>query len=196
MKKYVFLMVAIFSFVLVSCDNSPNDPDDDGSVIYRLEYGSNWEYNTQYEGAARIEAHFNNVVKDTTINNEKWTVLSYDDSVFSYVKNKADGLYFNTKNKTTGIWSSALYYKYKATVGETYTNSDNVKIDVVSINDTISVPAGIFVCYKYRLKYSESLTTLEYCSPNIGLIKLIALKGDGTVEYTTTLKEYTFFTTE
>jgi hypothetical protein len=196
MKKYVFLMVAIFSFVLVSCDNSPNDPDDDGSVIYRLEYGSNWEYNTQYEGAARIEAHFNNVVKDTTINNEKWTVLSYDDSVFSYVKNKADGLYFNTKNKTTGIWSSALYYKYKATVGETYTNSDNVKIDVVSINDTISVPAGIFVCYKYRLKYSESLTTLEYCSPNIGLIKLIELKGDGTVEYTTTLKEYTFFTTE
>ncbi|MEI6090125.1 MAG: hypothetical protein WCR42_06720 [bacterium] len=196
MKRFSLLMVAIFSFVLISCDKSPNNPDDDGYVIYRLENGSSWEYLTQYEGASLVETHSNKVIKDTVINNEKWTVLAYDDSVFWYVKNKADGLYFNTKNKTTGTWSSALYYKYKANVGETYTNTDNVKIDVVSINDTITVPDGIFVCYKYRVKYSESLSTLEYYSPNIGLIKLIAFKGDGTVEYTTTLKEHTFLTTE
>jgi hypothetical protein len=196
MKRFILLTVVIFSLVLISCDKSPNDPNDDGTVIYPLENGFHWEYTTQYEGASLTETHFNKVVKDTTINKEKWTVLSYDDTIFWYVKNKADGLYFDKKNKTTGTWTSALYYKYKATVGETYTNSDNVKIDVVSINDTITVPDGIFVCYKYRVKYSESLTTLEFCSPNIGLIKLIAYKGDGTVEYTTILKEHTFLMTE
>jgi len=196
MERFILLILAIFSLVLISCDKSPNDPNDDGSVIYPLEYGHSWQYLTQYEGISTFETHINKVVKDTTINYEKWTVLSYDDSVFSYVKNRADGLYFNTKNKSTGIWTSTIYYKYKATVGETYTNQNDVKIDVISTNDSITVPAGKFVCYKYRVKYNTNLNTIEYYAPNLGLIKLVAYKGDGTVEYTTTLKEHTFLMTE
>ncbi|MCX7837782.1 MAG: hypothetical protein N2323_07565 [candidate division WOR-3 bacterium] len=160
MKKLLILVFVPFLFV-ISCKNITEPSESQG--ILPLKVGNYWKFinlRTSEEITFRIN-------ETKLINNITWYRL---DGIFA--TNKKDGLWIFDEGH------SYLAYKYPARVGDTCNANYFLTTIVKSINDTITVPAGKFVCYRYesyRNDYpNRPLEMKEWFSPNIGPVRIIS----------------------
>ena len=110
------------------------------------------------------------VVKDTTIQNEQWyQVLSIHimGRNQDYLINRSDGLHQFVKNNSPQF---SLSLKSPAEKGDEFKTWD-IPMIVLSISDTVQVPAGKFICYHYGYGNSPYYLAEYWYAPNIGLVK-------------------------
>lgn len=180
MKNFKFLLIPLVLIALASCKKSETteDPVTIPDLI-PLKIGNTWNYRSTMQDTI-ITNHFNKVIRDTTILGETWSVMTYDSDINVILKNKADGLWFMNPTKSmNGI--AILYYKYPVPAGTQYTTSDGVDVKVVSVNESVTVPMGTFVCYHYTTTYGNFEVYQEYYCPGKGLVKLEKYYIDGEI---------------
>ncbi len=175
MKKIVIITVA-FIFILLGCKKEDTDPSV-GSMtsvspiqIVPHKIGNSWNLRTINFAGNDTTYFTNSILKDTLVGLEIWYVEQFGNAASSVpTKNMNDGLYFYHSS----IHLGELAYKYPAQVNEGYYSSYyNDSIIVLSINSTVTVPAGTFNCYQYfTYRLWGTYTGYIYVSPGIGFVK-------------------------
>lgn len=186
MKNSKFLLIPLLLITLVACKKS-DSTEDPASVpsLFPLKIGNTWNFKSTKMDTV-ITNHFNKVIKDTTLLDETWAVLTYDNAVNSILKNKLDGLWFVIPTKSTSGNTAILYYKYPVASGTQYMTPDSVNVTVVSTNESVTVPMGTFACYHYTMRYANKEVYQEYFCPGTGLVKIEKFYVNGAI---TVLKE-------
>lgn len=186
---YPFFVIAL-AFVFTNC-SEPTGTSFFTSGIIPLETGNTWNYMlTSYDSSNVINYQENKsttIDKDTIINNQIW--FRYNDIPQGlWYTNKQDGYWVFAKAGLPSIQNdtSVLVYKYPTQTGDTYGDWDS-PTEVLSTNETITVPAGKFKVI--HLKITRPLSTnylLDsheiFINPDIGIIKTMQIgkKLDGT----------------
>jgi hypothetical protein len=154
------------------------------SVIQVLTVGSQFEgIVTQFSSTGAIlsvDTGITEVISDTVMEGWLWALVVDNvqgDTLVS--SNQPDGLW---------TWDSAFYnppgdkyltLKYPASAGDTYPLMD-FTARVVSTSELVTVPAGQFECYHYRISAIFNVTVGEiWACPNLGIVKAeeYALEG-------------------
>lgn len=143
------------------------------SVIVPLAIGNQWlSHVTQYNSSGGIIDEFEAstiVTGDTVINDSTWYLV--DDN--------AAGLGGILTNMDDGAWTyfpdstpaAALVLRYPASAGQSYPYY-SVTVNIDATNASVTVPAGTFSCYYYRLSAPIIGTVGKiWAAPNIGVIK-------------------------
>lgn len=141
--------------------------------IWPLEVGNEWIYEDRELDSAgnpiRVDTSFILVDKDTLIGNERWYIITANG-----VRSQEIGL---IGNRGDGLWqggpSGNLVFRYPVTLADTLVFGENTAT-VESIHDTVTVPAGTFVCINYKWTGgddSERPYQFHYMSPSVGFIK-------------------------
>lgn len=157
-------------------------PDTGDSVIVPLAIGNTWVTEiTEYNSSGQIIDEYLGtgiIVGDTLIEDWTWYLLETDTAGIdtSVTTNKADGLWGITDSTTN---PEVLLLKFPATVGETYPLYQ-ATVAVEANDASVTVPAGTFSCYYYRV-YVPIFGTIGrvWATPNVGIIR--------AEEYTLTL---------
>ena len=95
------------------------------------------------------------IVRDTIISGDRWYI---DQSDMLYA-NRADGLYRrNSQNRTY------LFLKYPAAVDQAYAGDPDASETLVvkSVDTSITVAAGTYLCHMYESRKSGELATVHY----------------------------------
>jgi hypothetical protein len=171
MKRMFCLM--LLSALLSGCggdDNSTNSIH--VKQIWPLKVGNQWIFEWRESDSAGnvivVDTSVLEVKKDTLIDGEMWYIITEDGA-------RTD-VSVPTTVRSDGLWvggsSGELFAKYPAAVNDTFVSGVDTAI-VESVNDMVAVPAGAFICYKY--KYPESAGSrayqYRYFSPGVGFIK-------------------------
>lgn len=148
-------------------------PDGVPDVLINLNIGT-WfvtdvtEYNTS-GGIIDEYQIVSTVIADTIISDSVWMVIEDTTSTdHECAVNREDGVWnwSDTLNPP-----EALALKFPAITGESYPYYE-ATVYVESINASITVPAGTFSCYYYRVDAPVIGTLAKiWCAPNIGIIK-------------------------
>jgi hypothetical protein len=159
-------------------------------VIIPLKVGNSWTYKvTAYDSLGAI-LPFSigdislRVTSETTIGSEKWYQVNG-----SLLTNRADGMW-----SRDSAGREQLTFKYPANVNDSYSSSGG-PIVVSTTNQTVTVPQGQYACYGYRQGSGTGFDVIQYCAPNVGLVKVEAyqqtLSGRQYVATTFELKALT-----
>lgn len=156
---------------LTGCDDDSGTNDDGAAVILPLVTDNIWHgtytiYDSEGTPSAPVYYSFR-IDDDTTVevlgDDQIWFKMERTLGTYSYVaddlyRNQANGLWMWEKYDESGTEPN-LWAKYKATAGDIYlTGSESAdSAAVVSISASVSVPAGNFTCYRYKI-VSHSLT--------------------------------------
>jgi hypothetical protein len=156
--KNTRLLSAVFLSVLMICACSKKDsnPVTPGAptTVFPLAVGNQWImqgyiFDVASNALKMAGKDTLTVGRDTTIQGETWY-------------SQGDGTYMS--NRTGGLWQynadygRQLYFKYPAQVNDTYSmisgdavnGFDTASVKVISINQSITVPAGTFSCISYQ----------------------------------------------
>jgi hypothetical protein len=182
MKTKLFFLIAIIisAFSFQSCKDDPVEPKESESQIWPLAIGNYWTYShLDKNDSSFVDSVF--VVKDTTIEGEKWFVVVMGDEDGNLWRNSAIGLLSKTKDSTY-----RLLVKYPTNVGDK-TPDDEDTLYTVAKNVSITVPAGTFSTIKYEFigedieeEYEYYRYTKEeiYMAPGVGLVKYYCSRKD------------------
>jgi len=128
--------------------------------IIPLATGNKWVYNIKVFDSTNVQVYTDVdsswVERDTTLDNELWYILVDEDGPFQIAANRDDGYYardVTLASGTTDIDSVGEAYmsaKYPVSTGETFPNKTGFITGVLSIADSVTVPAGSYSCYKYK----------------------------------------------
>lgn len=172
MKWSVYFLPLALLILGCSNNNKSLNPSQD-KQIWPLKVGNEWTYEDRLLDSAGRTVHVDTsvfaVIKDTLIQGERWYVFTYNgvrDPEGSLGTIRSDGLWTNGP-------SEGLVFKYPAAVNDTFMMGTDTSI-VESIHDTVTVPAGTFVCINYKwVGGSEPNRTHQYhyMSPGVGFIK-------------------------
>ncbi|MGA2296468.1 MAG: hypothetical protein ABSG15_02855 [FCB group bacterium] len=181
LKKTILSLIILVIIVFAGCNktDSPVSPTQ-SDVLIPLKVGNTWIY----QGGSKdsVSTDTLKVIRDTIINGVTWYFFNSDSS--DVVTNLNDGFY----DMFIGSYSymgSGLSFKYPAKVGDTCSSSNNNSTQngirtVLSVNESITVKAGTFKCYKFQsygvvtdTTYNFSIYTKDtvWICPNIGMIK-------------------------
>ena len=170
MKSFVNALLFCFVvFMLTSCKkDNPVDSSPSVKQIWPLKPGNTWAYHAiEYDTTGAITQSGSAVIvvtKDTIVGGETWYQISGIGSGGSmFYTNRSDGLWVMS-NSTSGLFQS-LYFKYPVSAGESW-NLGGDQIFLQSADTLITVPAGTFHCYEYRLPMSDYV----YFCPGVGFI--------------------------
>ncbi len=151
----------------------PCQPNTNPDVLINLNVGT-WFVTdvTEYNTSGGIDSSYqtlSTVISDTLIADSLWMVVEDTTSIdHTYTVNRVDGVWYWSDTLTP---PEALALKYPATVGDSYPYYD-ATVYVVSIDEQITVPAGTFSCYYYRVDVPVVGTLAKiWCAPNIGIVK-------------------------
>lgn len=179
--RNIFIILIMISFIACKKD-SPTEPADNSSIgIVPLKTGNSWTYKIQPENIIITGT----ISKEKIIDNQKW--YSFENSEL-WVTNKSDGLWIYDGDRFY------LGYRYPAKVGDSCNAMYYYNTIVKSISDTIKVPAGTFICYKYQSNrndiYDKSTEMIEWYAPNVGMIKSYFYNTNGQIISTIELQSY------
>lgn len=174
-----FILVLIIIFVLISCQNATNSPNDKG-VIIPFRIGNEWVYQIDTydeQGKHIINTDFINTMVIDII--EDWYSVVNFPSIASHVKfqNKSDGLHAFGGGPQYNGYFSALLFQYPTKVNNVY-NFLGWSILVKNTNKLVSTNIGDFKCIEYEQSPANKYNQTEYnyvkfyIAPNIGIIKI------------------------
>jgi hypothetical protein len=168
-KIIIFVFLSLLTFDYGCKNNNPIKPENSYNItpIMPLKVGNQWVmYVTNNDTSNPISwMDTINVKKDTTINGETWYILNFFQYFGIYditVTNRIDGLYEFYQDSTLHF---DLWFSYPSKQGYTYQHSV-YSYEVLSVKDTLLVPAGQFICYHYETAFYD-----YWLSQNVGLIK-------------------------
>jgi len=173
MKQVLVLLVLLGLLAGCGDDEKEVTNSSQATYIWPLKVGNQWTIETTVLDSAGeiIEADtvVFELVGDTLIQDETWYILAVDgmiDPEMSPLTNRDDGLWH-------GGPSGGLIFKYPAAVNDTFmVGTDTATVE--SINDTITVPAGTFICYNYKWagpSDPDRPYQFHYLAPRVGIIK-------------------------
>jgi hypothetical protein len=166
MKSVVNAMLICFAvFFLPSCKkDNPVDSSPSAKQIWPLKAGNTWAFNTiDYDttGAVAQSGPGSFVVTtDTIVGGETWYHISGGGSTL--YTNRADG-FWGMSPGPSGIFQGLLF-KYPVSAGDSW-NSGGDQILLQSADTLITVPAGTYHCYEYRLS-----SDYYFFCPGVGII--------------------------
>ncbi|MEA1980948.1 MAG: hypothetical protein U9N54_08240 [candidate division Zixibacteria bacterium] len=128
--------------------------------IIPLADGNKWVYNIKVFDSTNVQIYSGVdsswVARDTTLDNQLWHILADKDGPFQIATNRDDGYYARDVTLASGttdidsVGEAYLSAKYPVNVGETFPNKTGFITEVLSTDDSVTVPAGSFSCYKYK----------------------------------------------
>lgn len=137
-------------------NNNPNpNPNPQGTTFGFLKAGNEWKYNgTAYDTVTGTDSTITNaftmkITKD--MGNNTFEMISYfDSSVGSFT----DTAYIYRDNNEIAVKDTTgakyTYLKANPVVNDSYYGPDSTLITVMSVSETVVVPAGTFNCVKIK----------------------------------------------
>jgi hypothetical protein len=172
MKSFVNALLFCFVvFMLTSCKkDNPVDSSPSVKQIWPLKPGNTWAFSTiEYDTTGAVTQSGSGafvVTTDTIVGGETWYHISSSGTTF--YTNRSDGFWVMS-NSTFGLFQGLLF-KYPVSAGDSW-NCGGDQIFLQSADTLITVPAGTFHCYEYRLLYnSEPMSDYYYYCPGVGII--------------------------
>ena len=173
MRKLFIVLIAIFSFSCSKDDNTTNsNPIPITKDIYPLAVGNQWIFKNNITS----EIDTITITSSFDSNGDKiYAFYGYDDFSFDF-DNPDQGFFYRDKDLWTymsGI--KKLFIPYTRVNGYVSLRSDSVKtLTILSTNETVTVPAGTFNCYKYYYVaiYQGSTGKYYWLADGIGVVKL------------------------
>jgi len=163
------LLFCFLIFFITSCKkDNPVDSSPSVKQIWPLKQGNTWAFSTIEYDTAGVVTHSGSgtfvVTTDTIVTGETWYHITGGGSGESmFYTNRSDGLWVMS-NSTTGIFRG-LFFKYPVSTGDSW-NLGGDPMFLQSADTLITVPAGTFHCYEYRLSMSD----YYYFCPGVGFI--------------------------
>jgi len=180
--KYFFTVVSlIFAIFLLSCNNDSNPLIyvEKQKGIIPLHVGNAWEYTiTLYDSIGNVEnisTEYRQIISDTLIEGERWYKANF---IGYYIANRSDGVWQRNRrfpyiSESRELDDPYLRIPFPIELNESITiNSETYTL--LDKNIEVTVPAGTFSCYLYRLNIPVFGGVNEYFlyySPGIGLVK-------------------------
>jgi hypothetical protein len=187
MKKYLLLA---FCFAIISCKNSTDTVVQGQSVIMPLAIGNTWIYiDNGYDsnGHLIVPTPSDTLLISDTLSYGK-DIIYIPQNRHIYYVNRADGL----RIRYDGYFDETFIAKYPAKAGDIFrhdrylitkeSSPDPIGVAagdliVSSTIESVTVPAGTFICYKYNEDYYDTASHQlldrfnTYYAPNVGMIK-------------------------
>lgn len=183
-------------FLILACDSEPTGSNLAVGNLIPLDGGNEWRFTqTLFNSRGNVidtEADSIVLIADTTLNEQRWFYREYHGHHLAY-RNTGSGVQVRLVSEHTSPQTQTLY-KYPARIGdrfnypEVYFSGDSAWIDpehmlarVVSVDTLITVPAGTFRCYQYRLTDRELNIGWrdEFISPQYGWIMKARYSQEG-----------------
>ena len=140
--------------------------------IWPLKVGNQWTLENRVTDSlgdlVRVDTSVVLIAKDTVIQQETWyipTVNGVRDPDMNLVTNRNSGLWQGGSN-------GYLLFKYPAKAGDTYVIPMG-KATVLSVNDTMQVPVGTFICHTYKWVGDGEVNRAfqwQYFAPGVGWV--------------------------
>ena len=198
MKKQIALAALVVAAILSGCNKDNNTNPTPNTPTTNIKVGTSWTFTmTDYDDSTGTQVVSTDdftltVVKDSTINNEKWFVATGPVNIIFRVG--ADGIY--------AIDSNINEMKYKfGNVNDSYTvhHSDGTTgtNKIVATAEQVTVPAGTFTAYKIESSDANSMEGYTWYSKDQFLIKQEEYDesptnpGQMILDYKTELKSFT-----
>lgn len=171
MKRVVCLLLLI----VLSSDCSDNDKSSnpkEAVEIWPLKIGNRWVLEDQLLDSVgnvlQLDTTAILIAKDTTIEGGTWYIAT---------ANGSSGEMLPGQIRDDGMWgwdgdSAVLVWKYPATIGDVFIIGFDT-VTTVSIDTSITVPAGTFVCINYRWKDNfepNRIYQYHFLSPGVGYV--------------------------
>jgi len=155
----------------------PSSNNLETGVIDPLAIGNVWiyEYDRYDDSGKFLSSYFDTImiIKDTTVGGEK--LYATKDDPYVYFCNRSDGNY--SRRNSDG--NMLLWLPYPAKVNDSISRANGEEyVKIESISETVTVKAGVFTTYKYKIYSLQSagtgpiLYSYLYYAPNIGLVKI------------------------
>ena len=173
MKQLISLLLLAVFFPGCSDEDAVTNPTP-VKDIWPMKVGNQWTFEDQVLDSAgnvlQLDTTIWLIAKDTVIQGETWHIITINDVRDPEIQPGA--------KRSDGVWawdgsSGYLVWKYPATVGDSWMIwTDTATVE--SINETAAVPAGTFVCVKYKWvgdRDQNRVYQCHYLSPGIGRVK-------------------------
>lgn len=173
--------VPLIVLMAVSCENVgiPIHPEE-ATQILPLRVGNHWKYTYVVYDSAGVEkqrwAEQRSVVADTVVDGEVWYLTDFS----SYLANRPDGVWQRMPNWTftgtfLGLEDPQLFLPFPVSIGSSIKVSSIKTYTLLKRDVEVTVPAGTFSCYHYRMTLPGSIGGIgEYhlfYAPGVGLVK-------------------------
>ena len=175
----IVICIVVAGFSCHSRDAGVSSPVTNVDVIIPLAVGNQWVTHTaSWDSSGRPNVTLVDtarIVRDTTVQFERWFV----DKTGSCVTNRPTG-YWVLSNSVPD-----LFLKYPVSLNDSYVYG-NDSVQVVSMDTSITVPAGTFNCVGYKMIYSIQGIAYQMllASLNKGMIRReIVARTPGGREY-------------
>jgi hypothetical protein len=182
------LLVFVVTLFLLSCDEeeipagSLSTPP---ASIIPLKTGAAWWYNQfSYDSSGNITNTLLDstgwlVSRETTMSGEKWFFLAG-----AFAANRGGGFWIHDGS------SPYLYFKYPASVGDTWISLSGIQVSLTSTNASVSLQHKTYVCYRYQMRKWGYLIADWLVQPGFGVVSLEAYATPpGGVTYRTYRRE-------
>lgn len=178
-SSQLLVFIITLCFISLSCSKNDNGSDPNPNIessILPLSVGNSWNFQfTQLDSAGNIvKSSLEPMAISTTRFLDGRTWYQFNEVLFD-TKQIFTAIDKNiwTANENDLAESFSLFAKYPAEIGETYQGwmDFHGNVTVVSTGYNISVAAGDFNCYYYKIDFSTS-TWHFYLAPNVGWIKV------------------------
>ncbi len=188
MKKYLLL---VFCLGIISCKSSTDTGTQNQTVIMPLAIGNTWIYlDNGYDsnGHLFVPSTYDTLLISDTITYGK-DILYKPQNRLIYYTNKANGLWVRYDLAPS---EEIFFAKYPAKDGDIFRRDSLIvtkesspdplgltigNFIVSSTTESVTVPAGTFVCYKYNADYYDTTShqlvdrVNSFYAPNVGRIK-------------------------
>lgn len=191
MKRLLFIVLIALT---AGCSKDSDKSKDDVEVppieyrqgkakIMPLAAGATWVYQIEALDTTQnilrpIKVDSFMILRDTLIQNVRWYEFDGLGPDRGFAINWDDGLWMVRPPD-----SPFIFVKYPAVIGDTFTSvigKVETKNRVVATDLEVTVPAGVFHCYKYEQKVGPiPMTTNFYFAPGAGLIKMEIMDRNG-----------------
>jgi hypothetical protein len=163
----LFVLALISVLWISACSKKDSNPVTPNSptAIFPLAAGNQWIMQSYfYSGSAWIPTtkDTTGIKRDTTISGEKWYTMGDN----TYMTNRSDGLW-----QFTAEDGAQLMFKYPVQVNDSFkqitgnaaSGFDTSFVKVLSISQSVVVPAGTFTCVTYQLTNAagDGIQTLQ-----------------------------------
>jgi hypothetical protein len=172
------VLILFISLFIISCGDKPTEPSKPLTEIWPLAEGNFWTFHLFSYQSHNPTLHSDNdtitmrVSKKANIDGEEWYLINVGSKILMVAKNKSDGFWGHEFKDFSEIHNplAGMRIKYPTFDGDgnPYVYGEYLTI---SINNTITTPAGKFDCIRYldgeipKLKDNGN-----FFSPGVGFV--------------------------
>jgi hypothetical protein len=180
-KQISTSLLLVTLFLQAGCkkdDNPVNQGGTNPTVLMPLKIGNQWIYravsldslgNVQNSDTSTFK-----IVRDTSIQNEKWYFIGRDSTARELLTNRSDGLwYMRLTSSGTVAQSVVLFAKHPANVNDTWLGPDSTTAKLLAKNVSVTVPQGTYSCFQYTYanKNTQDLQQTKYFPVGVGFVR-------------------------